>query len=257
MQANNALVLLSSALLFAVTAQAQGTFRNLDFELAQVPSSTPPGTLLPASTAIPFWTPYVGGNPQDTVLYNKLYLGTAVVALLSSAPGNPVPNGVIQGNYTAVLEAGAGGDAAISQTGTIPANAVSIMFEASAPYGSGWTITVGGVTIPVFELASLPAHPGVFLYGGNISAFAGQTEQLRFTATLGPSPPVSMFLDAIQFSSAVVPEPSESVLIALGAFLLVLIEMRRRQERTTAAQPDSRGTSVISSPLTFRVGPLS
>ena len=204
-------------------AHAQGTFRNLDFELAQVPTSTPPSTLVPASEALPLWTAYVGNNQQSTVLYNNLYLGQAVVALLSSDPRNPFPNGVIQGNYTAVLEAGAGGDAAISQTGTIPPGTKSILFEANMPAASGWTISVGGVTIPVVQVSQVNSY--FSLYGGDISAFAGRTEELRFTALLGQGTPDNMFLDAIQFSSSPIPEPSETAMIAFGGLLFILIRV--------------------------------
>ena len=172
-------------------AYAQGTFRNLDFELSQVPTSTSPGAFVPASQALPLWTVYVGGNQQSTVLYNDLTAGRAAVALLSSDPRNPYRYGVIQGNYAAVLQAGGGGDAAIAQTGTIPANAMSILFEASAPYGSGWTITIGDQRIPVIEVSTVGSFA---LYAGDIAAFAGKTEELRFTAVQGPGPSLNIVL---------------------------------------------------------------
>ena len=68
----------------AYVADAQGTFRNMDFELSQVPISTPDQTTVGSSIAIPFWAAYLGTSQQTTVLYNGVTAGTAAVVSADS-----------------------------------------------------------------------------------------------------------------------------------------------------------------------------
>jgi hypothetical protein len=68
---------------------------------------------------------------------------------------------------------------------------------------------------------------GYTIWQANISAYAGQTGQLEFTApwqTQG-------LLDNIQFSSFPVPEPSGLPLAVLGAGLIGLLRWRRSPTR--------------------------
>jgi hypothetical protein len=46
-------------MLSAFSSFPQGTFRNMDFELAQIPQNQPAATVSAAS-ALPFWTVYYG-----------------------------------------------------------------------------------------------------------------------------------------------------------------------------------------------------
>jgi hypothetical protein len=226
-------ILISGLTIVAVQVQGQGTFRNLDFELAQVPTSTPAGTLVPTGSAVPFWTAYLGNDQQSTVQYNQLYLGSGSVDLLTS--DGPYSMSVFQGRYGVALQAGGpfggggGGDASISQTGAIPQNALTLLFAASAPYGAGWTVSVGGQVLPVVQLQQINANS--FIYGADIAAFVGKTEDLKFTALLGTgSPLVNMFLDGIQFSPNSIPEPSVFAVAALGGILIGIFRRRRPPE---------------------------
>ena len=69
-------------------------------------------------------------------------------------------------------------------------------------------------------------------YGADISSFAGQITEIRFTAhTLGwpsVSPYTGFFLDDIRFSDVSIPEPSASSLIALGSLVFVLTGARTK-----------------------------
>src|ERR1051326_8993707 len=137
-----------------VSALAQGTFRNMDFGLSQVPSSTPSGTLVPVSQAFPFWTAYYAGTNQFTsVAYNGVALGSVLVDLLT--PDNTAAGG-IPGHYTAVIQAGDYGagrvSAALAQTAQIPVGTMSLLFVATPPFTAGWQFSVGGQTIPVVEV---------------------------------------------------------------------------------------------------------
>jgi hypothetical protein len=199
-------------------------FVNLDFSSANVPGSTPSGSLVSITNAIPGWVGNIGGIPQTTVLYNDLYLGTATLAILSSNVGG------IPGNaYTVVLQAGNYGGptnspASIAQTALIPTNAESILFTASLPYAAGWQVTINNQVIPVSQVGTVGSFYG--LYAGDVSDFAGQVQQLEFTALSGSGSTVNLDLDSISFSSIPVPEPSELTLTALGALVLGLRRWR-------------------------------
>jgi hypothetical protein len=237
-------VLILTAYSFQVySLLCQGSFENLDFDSANIPSGTAAGTLVPASEALPFWMVYVDGVQQSQVLYNSLYIGTATVALVG--PGSTA-GGVIPGNtYTAVLQSGQGTSglvsASIAQSGTIPASTQSLLFESSLQYGAGWYVSIGGQNIAVTPLASL----GSFyeLYGANIPGFAGQAAQLEFTALAGPGPMVNMYLDDIQFSTQAIPEPQTWTLLFCGAGALSLWRWKRK------ALVHQRATSIKGSPI--------
>jgi hypothetical protein len=62
------------------------------------------------------------------------------------------------------------------------------------------------------------------IVGGDISAFAGQSGELLFTAL----PQTASVLDYIQFSNVPVPEPSICGVFGVGALLLALRVLKRR-----------------------------
>jgi hypothetical protein len=194
------------------------SFINLDFESAD--TSELSENSLPASSAFPGWSAYLGppGNPTQinigTVAYDTTSLGGALVILVDSdafAPYNP-----IQGNYSALLEGSepaAGSTASLGQTGTIPNNAQSLIFWASLA-GSSLDVSFNGHMLPLVAISNAANYA---VYGANISAFAGQTGQLLFTAPVNTG---SVF-DNIQFSTSPVPEPGELALAALGGLCFV------------------------------------
>ena len=62
-----------------------------------------------------------------------------------------------------------------------------------------------------------------------MTQFAGKAEELRFT-TLGPVGPGNsgFFLDSIEFSTLVVPEPGTSSLLVSGLFAIAYWRRRSR-----------------------------
>jgi hypothetical protein len=216
-------------------AHGQGTFRNLDFESATVPYTPDAGGFLPATNVFPAWTAYFGANQATQVLYNGISLGGVMASLVTQYTTNNglyPGNHVIGGRFTAVLSAGSdfsGGPspapAAIAQSGLTPAGALSLRFAASALVGD-LAISLDGVNIPFFALA---AGSNYVTYGGDISALAGLTGELRFTEQPISSPFSTIFLDSIQFSDQPIPEPGVVALSALGAVLLTGHLMRRRR----------------------------
>ena len=70
----------------------------------------------------------------------------------------------------------------------------------------------------VLDVVPLATTPNYTLYGADITAFAGTTVDLRFTALLGGS----LYLDDIRFSSQLVPEPGMLALLSLGGIMFAV-----------------------------------
>ena len=193
----------------------QGTFQNLDFESAIIPSGTQPGSIVPISSALPGWSVSYSspsGTIQATdVVYDGLSLGGAFVSI-----GDRFPGGIPQGNYSVCLFAGGlhnDTSSTISQTGLVPTGTVS--FQVAI----GWLfaapiITLGGQTVSMVPLATYG------LYGADVSSFAGKVETLSITEPppAGLPPPSMAYIDDIRFVT--IPEPSIFALFALGVLLV-------------------------------------
>jgi hypothetical protein len=226
-------------LLTAVSGLAQGTFQNLDFESAVlVPVPDDPYGGVAFGPAFPGWTAYVGGLPLDAdsyknALYNNEFLDSSGISIVDR---NFAYGSVIQGNYTAILQAGWGlgvfqpADTMLSQTGIVPSGSQSLLFEARFTYGpppTSFGVTLGGQTLSVVPLLTTAHYT---LYGADIHTWADQTADLAFTAFSG-RPYIDnayLTLDAIQFSDQPIPEPSVLALSALGALLLGWCGVRER-----------------------------
>ena len=212
-----------TVLLSAAGALGQGTFQNLDFEQARIiPIVGNPlyPEAVATTNALPGWTAYIGGSPVDVVLHDDVSLGAALVSIHDS---NSVVT-VIQGRYTVQLQPsypGGATSAAVGQVGTVPNTAQSIRFYGNGPISASFA----GQQIPLSVLGSGSSYT---VYGGDISAFAGQTGELRFQGIVAPFG-FGSSLDNIFFSDLPVPEPSTFGLFALGALLLGWRVLGRRR----------------------------
>jgi hypothetical protein len=206
-------VLLSVAIaaVIGINVVGQGTlqFQNLDFEAAQlIPIPGDPNGAVPFAAAFPGWTGYIGGQQISSTIPNGVPIGfpgqTPFIAIMS-----PPDWGAHQGFYELGYGSSVNSTAAIAQTGQVPAQAKSLQFLALyAP-----TVTLGGVTLSALRLGSGPGASS--FYGVDISAFAGQQHELRFQTGLSIN-----YLDAITFSTQVIPEPGTLGLFGLGAVLI-------------------------------------
>jgi hypothetical protein len=210
--------------------QAQGTFQNLDFEsanLAPVPSGQF-GGLVPISDALPSWTAYLGTGQTSQILQNNLAGGSPSISILGPNWGNSFGIAIIEGNYSAVLQAGSLGPvlAVIAQTGLVPANSQSLQLRGPPSSTTGqFVVTLGGLPItmtPLFDTATYT------LFGGDISSFAGQTSELRIAAL-----PTSLYfsVDSIQFSTSPIPEPSSVWLLLVGSGVLFYVRSKQPARR--------------------------
>jgi hypothetical protein len=203
----------------ALSGQAQGTFQNLDFEQADpIPVAGSPfyPYVVTAASALPSWTVTIGGLAQTQVNNNLPSTGSPEVVLF----GPPLPNpNVIDGNYSVWLQGANSAVASISQTGLIPTGTETLLFKAVSGNGA-LGITIGNNNVPFYPISNGPNYT---LFAANISAWAGKTEQLTFSAEEGPFSINNWDIDDISFSpTAVVPEPSPLALTVIGGLLFGL-----------------------------------
>jgi len=203
-----------------LSARAQ-TLTNLDFEQANpvivVGSPYYPYAVTVAS-ALPAWTVSYGISPQTQITFNSPALGSTWVTLIGTGyQGYPGIQGPIDENYSVLLQGGVTASAAsISQTGLIPGSTQSLLFEAK-PGPGPLDISIDGQNIPYMVVGTGANYT---LYGADISTWAGDTEQLMFSALEGYGGGNNWLIDDISFSTtAVAPEPSVFALTAIGGLL--------------------------------------
>jgi len=201
-----------------LSAQAQGTFYNLNFEsanLTPIPAGQYGGDV-PISSALPNWSASISGVPVTQVLQNNYTLGAASIDILGPS-WNQINPGIIDGNYTVFLQSNPVDSASIFQSGTIQANAESLEFESADILGTGsLTVSFAGNTLSPVLLSSgiSPSGQPYDLYGANIAPYANHMGELEFTVPT--TSPYYVELDDISFSQTVVPEPSIVALTAIG-----------------------------------------
>lgn len=206
---------------------SQGSFQNLNFEEAN-PVAAGNGYYSTASS-LPGWQVFYGTTPISTIPV-VTYPGGGDLSLTSAQLVTGAS--AIDGSDSVCLLGGVvenfgpGGSsltpeaASISQTGLIPSGSQSLLFKA-ASFGNGpLTVDIGGQSI---SFAALGGGPSYTLYGANISAWAGQTETLTFSASPGVPSISNWELDDISFSpNSVVPEPNLLGLTAVGGIIFAL-----------------------------------
>jgi hypothetical protein len=212
------------ALLASLTGKsvlAQSSFQNLNFEQADPISAGNPDypNYVTVASALPDWTVTTVAGQQTEISFNDPSTGEEAVVLIG--PGNNFGLVPLDGNYSVLLQGTyPPGYAAISQTGLIPAGTQSLTFEAeqvlNPPTGS-LELEIGDQVVP---FSAVGTGANYTLYGANISAWDGDTEQLMFTALQDSSSQNNWELDDIKFSTTVLtPEPNMVALSAIGVLL--------------------------------------
>src|ERR1700690_2739490 len=182
---------LGMSMCLAVSAQ---DFYNLDFEEARlIPVPGDAYGRVQYAPALPGWAGFCGTDPQTLANYNNEFLDTAGISILdtncSTNTFAPVPPGFIHGRYCALIQGGHYGsgmpigpavDTFIAQSGTVPPDAKSILFNTSyLTSEERLVVTFNSTAIP---LAGLSVVSDQMVLGGDVSPFAGQTGELRFTS---------------------------------------------------------------------------
>jgi hypothetical protein len=221
-------VIIIAFLLRAFSVSAQGGFQNLNFEAANIPAGTQAGTEVSSNAAIPGWS---GSSP---IIYDFLGSGGSQVAIIDSS-FRITP---LQGNYSVILvggtDTGYNYPSYISQTGLVPANAQSIQMDLSVLGFPGvpYVIAINGQSI---SMSPLQTFPNYTVYGGNISAYAGQDATLSITqdAPVGEAAESGILeVDDIVFSPSSIPEPGSWALILCGAAALMMRRLKASWKRT-------------------------
>ena len=203
------------------SATAQG-FVNLGFENTTITTVSFPGGDRYTAT-IPGWSwntfNYVNGDPNSVGL-NELAISAPATTLHGlNSPFFPA----ILGSYSVLLQ---GGDtsgsmiygtngASIFQTASIPVTSQSLIFAG----GSSLQVRFNGQILTPIALSNAPSYT---IWGADISAYAGQSGELRFTAPWRSA----SILDGVQFSPTPVPEPS--ALMLSGLFIVCLLVFLKR-----------------------------
>ena len=209
------------AAMLTMQAYPQGTFQNLDFENGTfIPIPGDPYGRVYWAQAVPGWTGYVSTNQIDWALHNGMFLDNPGIGIW----GLDFPSsGIFHGHCFVALQfgslSGSFAVCSIAQTGMIPLGTQSIRYLTNQQLIPGFDVTFAGQQIPLSLLGGTPS--GNWIWGGDVSVYAGQTGELRFAG--------GTYLDYIQFSTLPIPEPSMLGLMILGAAFATIPLFRRKQ----------------------------
>jgi hypothetical protein len=172
----------------------------------------------PISELLPGWQLSAGTNafaPNDLIGFNLSLPGPGYATLYST-----------NGNFSLGLWPGVDFSTlapvpySLIQIGNVPADASTLRFFS---FGLPLELRVNGTIVPLFYGNVLTTVPPMAIGSADVfadvSAFAGQTVELRFT-----TPSQSSFLsglDSISFSPQTIPEPAPCLLLGLGGLFLV------------------------------------
>jgi hypothetical protein len=237
--------------LSSIAALQAAPFENLNFESAQIasaPANYTPGDAfdpISAASALPFWTAEEDNTVCTAIWGQPNALDETSVALVNPTSSSQF-GGVIQGKYSVVLTAmpeappGYFQTASIFQTGDVPLQAKSLTFLMQGAYGPAPIVTLGGTPI---NLVALSQNGTVSTMAGDVSAFAGQTLELKFLCqgVSGASPvgESGFELDNVNFSPVAIPEPSPYAAMIAGTALLGALILRKRQKQPVVNQLSS------------------
>jgi hypothetical protein len=224
----------SSLIIFGACQTEGAAFQNLDFESSPsfpAGSDNPPYTIQP--TALPGWTVHIGDTIQNGAWANQSILDSPFVALMTDS------RNLLEGQKSVLLQStfsnpiGFPGAApinvAISQTGLVPADSLSLHFKALNPFYSAFPIPPGPLDIQLggTSLSLIPTYSngGYVEYGADVSAWQGQTVELSIKVLTTPAysanfPEGVAYLDSFTFSPTEAPEPGFISLVMFGSALL-------------------------------------
>ncbi|MEI7728579.1 MAG: PEP-CTERM sorting domain-containing protein [Verrucomicrobiota bacterium] len=113
----------------------------------------------------------------------------------------------------------------VSQTGTIPnwANSIKFLVNANA---HDFTVAMNGNPLYMQKLTTSGSYA---TWGADASAYVGQTVDLRFTSQYIYGTVNPVWLDDIQFSTDMVPEPSALALLCGGGMVCLWMMGWRRK----------------------------
>jgi hypothetical protein len=214
-------------------------FQNLDFDAGRtnlilpIPPDEGDG-YGPVGDLLPGWRLLQGTNDISLIGLNLNPISLGVASIYgANSRGFDAP---VLGTYSLGLYPGFNllfqyQPFSLIQVGDIGAEVRSIRF---INYGSPFQLSLNGTLIPLiydYQPGGPDPDNRLAVVMGDVSAFAGQTVELRF-ATLDLPGSVINGLENVEFSAQAVPEPGGVALLLTGG-LLLRFQMRRRQNRAT------------------------
>ena len=140
-----------------------------------------------------------------------LYLDSAGITIVNSNfDSSPFlayahPLGLIQGNYTAILQSGnplesnpQPADTTLSQTGLVPIGTQSLLFDAYEAFDQNYqflVVTLGGQNLSLVTVSNALNYT---VYGADVSPWAGRTA--RLASVLAASPLCASSLERVVLS---------------------------------------------------------
>ncbi len=219
-------IILAWLLAGTLLGHSQGAFINLNFEEGYLPPETT--GFEPVAIALPGWTVLWGTNVETQISRNGYGPGAQSFVSINETRVWPI---FADRYYLSFTRDGRDLiSTAIYQTGVVPTGTMSLQFLTALVWFPGdMEVSVSGTSLPLQVLNSTPTSA---LIGADLSAYAGQTVELRFTSLpYQEGRGINTYLDKIEFSTQPVPEPSVVALFILGSGGLFLASWRRRMGR--------------------------
>ena len=195
-------------------------FQNLDFDSAVTNNVT--GGYGPTSDLLPGWLLYDGPNQVPSIGYDLTATFLPQASIYDANwQGVPAP---VAGNYSLGLYPGLNlifeyQPFSLVQSGDIGTGINSIRF---VDYGGPFELRLNNTLVPLtynYLPGSTDPDTRVANVVGDVSAFAGQTVEIRFTTVDIPNRTLNA-LSGIEFSTQIAPEPGETALLLLGLCVL-------------------------------------
>lgn len=227
-------IIVLSLLPFALVCANAKEFLNLNFDEGAYPSGPAPDFLQSVEYVLPGWVARMGDHVLTEIVWNNAYPENGLVGVRSAGGlWGPLP----EGRYAVRLTAGPEYpsldpivSASISQIGSIPSDARSLIFRANLGHGVPTEIRFDGQLLTPFLLGDPQNQP---TWGGewavDVANYAGREGQLSFTTFAVPGQSFGgMDIDSLRFSSSVVvPEPTAWALLGTGGLAIFLASRRR------------------------------
>lgn len=200
--------------LCGMSAQAK-EFINLGFDDGYRMTGTVFRWDIPAEEALPGWTVKMGDQVLEQVRWNTSYPESGSISIMTPPwPGAEGVNAVrlIAGAVYPAREPAV--TASISQVGTIPTDANSLLFFGGFSSVSPSEVRINEVVVPLVFLSGELGDP--YLYGVDVRPFAAQEVELSFLNHPVARGSGGFQIDSLRFSSVVVPEPETWALLGVG-----------------------------------------